>query len=180
MTKFIIILAIVCVSTINSCKHNFVCPEFDLSLLDREEISFLLNDTIYYSSNTHDTLMFIVADFNVEDPIALRGEKKCFYPASYTTNEINGISINESSLFWTVSFGNDKEYHFPLWTGIVENDNKCQYFENKEFNNVIYSFVFEVEDLSGNRRIDRFVKVANLGIVEFHDKQTDLTWRQIY
>ena len=177
-TKFLTIVAIICVS-LSSCKPSFVCPGIDLSLLDRKDISFRLNDSIYYSSNTNDTLLFIVVDFNVEEPILLKGEKECYYSASYTTNEINGISISESSLFWTVSFGNDKEYDFPWWTGIVENDNKCQYTENKEFDGVIYSFVFEAEDLSGNRRIDRFVKVANHGIIEFHDKVTGLTWTQV-
>jgi len=177
-TKYFIIVAIMSVS-LSSCKTKFVCPEFDVSLLNKEEISFLLNDTIYYSSNTKDTLMFIVVGFNVEDPILFRKEKACYYPASYTTNEINGISINEKSAFWCVSFGNDKEYNFPWLTGIVENDNKSYFAENKEYNFVVYSFVLEVEDLSGNRRIDRFIKVANHGIIEFHDKTTGLTWRQI-
>ena len=59
------------------------------------------------------------------------------FPASYTTSEINGISISEAYLFWNVSFGNDKEYDFPWLTGIVENDNKSQYNETK----YIYCFV---------------------------------------
>lgn len=165
--------------SLSSCKSKFACPEFDVSLLNKEEISFLLNDTIYYSSNTNDTLMFIVVDFIVKAPVVLSGRnKECYYPASYSTNEINGISINEID-YWNFSFGDDKEYIFPWWTGIVENDNKCQYTKDKEFNGVVYSFVFEAEDLSGNRRIDRFVKVANRGIIEFHDKATGLTWRQV-
>jgi len=175
--KIFTLFSMMCVS-LSSCK-TYICPEFDDSLLDKQWIPFYLNDSIYYSSNANDTLMFVVIRYKVEDPVKYQNSKECFYPSSYSTNEINGISISESSNSLSVSFGNDKEYYNPWWTGIVENDNRSHSESNKEFNGVIYSFVFEVEDLSGNRRIDRFVKAGYHGIIEFHDKDTGLTWTQV-
>jgi hypothetical protein len=158
---------------LNSCKQNYC--QFDLS--DKGFISFRLNDTVYYNSNTNDTLILVIIDFCTEDEVS---GYHCYAGASYATNECNGISIKESTIFLDslVTFGKDKGYDL-LSSQEIKNDFRQHFSENKQINGVTYSGVLEVEDLSGNRRIDRFTKVNYHGIIELHDKITDLTWHQI-
>jgi hypothetical protein len=78
----------------------------------------------------------------------------------------------------SISFCEDNPYTFLLYTFEKENDMKCVRETNKEIEGIIYPFILEVEDLSGQRRIDRFIKVDACGITEFHDRSTGLTWTQ--
>ena len=77
-----------------------------------------------------------------------------------------------------VTFGKDKGYDL-FSASEVKNDLRQHFTENKQINGITYSGVWEVEDLSVKRRINRFVKVDYHGIIEFHDKQTGLTWTQV-
>jgi hypothetical protein len=165
----------------DSCKSKG-CPEFDL--LDKSIISFRLNDTIYYKSDMNDTLILVVFDFYAEEARdgewdIVYWEEDCYPSASYITNENRGISIKESSnIGLTVSFCVDKEYF--LWgKEEIENDRRMQFVSNGQINGIAYSYIIEVEDLSSQRRIDRFIKVENYGIIEFHDRDTGLTWTQM-
>ncbi|MDR0789438.1 MAG: hypothetical protein LBO06_01440 [Bacteroidales bacterium] len=80
-----------------------------------------------------------------------------------------------------VSFGQEVNYTFP-WRAssvIVENDMSMFYENGKEIRGRVYQYVMEVKDKSNRRRIDKFIKVGYYGILEFHDKETNLTWVQL-
>jgi len=168
----------ICYFVICSCKYN--CPGYDKS--DRLLISFRQNDTIIYISNTSDTIKLLVFNEYFEEKKYFRGlymDVECNPLAYYEALDSNTSIYLKESHDWQLSviFCEDKPYK-----GITfdkENDFKCIKTTNKKIGENFYPFVFEIEDLSSQRRIDRFTKVDFYGIVEFHDKKTGLTWMQI-
>jgi hypothetical protein len=75
-------------------------------------------------------------------------------------------------------FGNDAPYTFHFRTHEKANDLKCICTVNKAIAGNVYPLVMEVEDLSGQRHVNKFIKVDFYGILEFQDKITGLTWKQ--
>jgi hypothetical protein len=74
-----------------------------------------------------------------------------------------------------ILFGVDRPYSQVVFHRPPRYENS--HFEYEVFVNADY--VITVNDLSGKRRISSFVKAPYRGIVEFHDKQTGLTWTQM-
>jgi len=164
--------------TVVSCKYN--CPGYDTT--DKSNIPFEQNDTIYYISNANDTIKLLVFNTYFEGASSSRGlamDYECSPTAYYEAiDDKTGVYIKEQHVrVMSVFFNKDTEYKNISYD--IENDMKCKFTTDKKIGEIIYSFVWEVEDLSGNRRIDKFIKVGFHGILEFHDKETGLTWTQI-
>ncbi|MDR3244938.1 MAG: hypothetical protein LBT50_00715 [Prevotellaceae bacterium] len=162
-----------------SCIFGYDCQGYDVS--DKSIVAFRQNDTIVYISDKQDTLRLVVINFYAEDASETKGfytTYDCRPEAYYSTKESRGISIKEKHT-WDIQifFCTDKQYDI-LWASEKSHDLMVEYTQDKEIQGVIYSFVWEVKDMSNQRRIDRFIKVSNHGIIEFHDKITGLTWTQ--
>ena len=170
------LLLCICSIAISSCKYS--CPAYDGS--DKSIISFRQNDTITYISSANDTIKLLVFNAFFEGESSWRGlamDYECVPEAYYEAlDNKTGIYIKEqdASLI-SVSFCEDTPYK-----GLFdqEHDMKCVPCATKEIGENVYPCVWEVEDLSGQRRIDKFIKVDFHGILEFHDKATGLTWTQ--
>jgi len=170
---FIIVIFYICfVHT--SCRMGYICSGYDLS--DKSLIPFRFNDTIIYVSNMNDTLILLVTDFYASQGYERKGfytTYECISSAYYFTNENNGISIkeNDNSRDVIVTFCNDKKYDL-IWQSLtIDNDYHIEFDKDV--------VMWKVTDLSGQRRINKFIKVANRGITEFYDHHTSLIWRQI-
>jgi hypothetical protein len=155
---------------------------------DKVIISFRERDTITYISNHNDTMKLYVNYSFFEGASSFEGfamDYECYPLAYYTTSKdsITNIYIKEQvDSRISVFFIDDSPYNFP--SGIYRNfelsgDMNEIFEDEKEIKGVKYKYVWEVKDLSQNRRIDRFIKVGLHGILEFHDKSTDLTWTQL-
>ena len=171
---YIIVLIIIFVS----CEYH--CPGFDIN--DKSMIPFRLGDSVVYVSNLNDTVKFDVDDFYAEGPSSF----KDFFVMDYACNpECYYQMISSSNLHMTIKetytycmvicFGKDKPYtqivfHRP--PKYVDSYSEHEVFVNSDY-------VITVNDLSGQRRIDSFTKAPYHGIIEFHDKQTDLTWTKM-
>jgi hypothetical protein len=169
-----------------SCKYRYYCDGYDIS--NKTIISFREGDTIIYVSNHNDTMQLYINNSFFEGPSSFEGfamDYECFPLAYYITSKdsMTNIYIKEqdgSRMF--VLFMDALPYNFP--TGIYRNfeqagDTNGTFEIEKEIRGVKYKYVWDVKDLSKNRRIDRFIKVSMHGILEFHDKNTDLTWTQL-
>ena len=178
MKNLILLLLSICNIAIISCKYN--CPEYNVS--DKSIIPFIKNDTITYISNANDTIKLLVFNAYFEEAKSWRGlamDYECHPLAYYEAGEgkETGIYIKEQH-DWQVSIFFCEDMPYKGITFDKENDMKCIGTTNKEIGENVYSFVLEIEDLSGQRRIDKFIKVDFYGILEFHDKATGLTWTQ--
>jgi hypothetical protein len=169
-----------------SCKFTYHCDGYDIS--NKFIISFREGDTITYVSNHNDTMKLYVNYTFFEGPSSFKGfgmDYECHPLALYTTSKdsITNIYLKEQYDYRiSIIFIDDLPYNFP--SGIYRNfeqagDASGTFEVEKEINGVKHKYVWEVEDLSQNRRIDKFTKVSNHGIIEFHDKDTDLTWTQL-
>ena len=182
-----VFLFMILLIVISSCRVTRFCEGFDLN--DHRDITYRNNDSIkYYSDNleTIDSIVLIVSDFygtdaSEETVITIYPDYECFYEAYYQTNEIDGISIREylGDHAVEVQIGNDT-YSYGLVR--YSQDHTITYESDYS---IYYSYVVEngekqyywtLNDLSGNRRFDSFTKMENMGIVEFHDKQTGKRW----
>ena len=162
-----------------SCKYH--CPGYDTN--DKNRIPFRLGDSVVYVSNLNDTVIFDVNDFYADAPSSfttgfpvmdIECGDKCYYQMISKSNLQLTIKETETRSM-EICFGTDKPYtqivfHRP--PSYVNSDFKYEVFVNADD-------VITVKDLSGQRRIDSFIKVPFRGITEFHDKQTGLTWTQI-
>ena len=159
-----------------SCTYH--CPGYDIS--QKQMIPFRLGDSVVYVSNLNDTLIFDVDDFFAEGPSSFKGlamdvdcSPKCYYKMISRSNL--QLTIKETET-WSmeICFGENGTYKqvvFHLPSGYVSS------LEYETF--VDSDYIIRVNDLSGNRRINSFVKALFRGIIEFHDKQTGLIWTQI-
>jgi uncharacterized ubiquitin-like protein YukD len=171
-----------------SCRLTYDCPGYNIS--DKTIISFRQGDTIFYSSDNKDTLALIVTDFYAQEPYSFKStpimDYECYPLAFYITSKDDktGIFIKETHDWQNcISFGDDDSYNLP-WARVLDSykkeyDYDALFEKEKNIRNFIYNYVWEVKDLSNKRRIDRFIKVHYYGIIEFHDKHTDITWIQI-
>jgi hypothetical protein len=183
INKIIVILFIIIGILQNSCVCTYYCPGYDTS--DKSSISFRLNDSITYISNVNDTVSFIVTDFYADGP----SEKRSCYPdvqccdgAYYSTNKVNGIYIKEENTGcnYRISFCDDKIFESALWhSHIIDGDMSILQNQDTVVAGINYSQVCVVQDLSGERRIDKFILLKYYGVLQFHDKQTGLTWTQL-
>ena len=163
---------------------EYSCPEFDYS--DYENISYRLNDTIKYVSLESDTLILIVSSFEAMEQQNWTGcvmDYECPGQAKYIAYVDNAPIISENFMHnkFEIGFYNDSIYKFGIYglADTIKNDLCRVRYKNYEINGINYKLIFEVKDLSGSRRIDRFIKASGKGIVEFHEKINDITWRQI-
>jgi hypothetical protein len=151
-------------------------------------ISFREGDTITYVSNHDDTMKLYINYAFFEGASSFEGfgmDYECFPLAYYITSKdsMTNIYIKEQDDYRiVVLFIDDLPYNFP--TGVHRNfeqagDASGTFEIEKEIKGIKYKYIWEVKDLSKNRRIDRFIKVGMHGILEFHDKNTDLTWTQL-
>jgi hypothetical protein len=125
----------------------------------------------------YDTLVLLVTDFYASEGYERKGfftTYECISSAYYFANGNNNISIreNDNSRDIVVSFCGDEKYDLRWQSVTKDND----YYVDFSMDIVVW----QVMDLSDQRRINKFTKVANRGITEFHDKATGLTWTQIY
>ena len=172
------LLYVCCCIAISACKYT--CPRYDGD--DKSIISFSRSDTITYISNANDTIKLLVFNTYFEKENSWRGlsmDIDCRPQAYYEAldNKTNIYIKEQHDWQLTVFFCEDTPYR-----GITfdkENDLKCVNTTNKKVGEKIYQFVWEIEDLSAQRRIDRFIKTDFHGILEFHDKKTNLTWTQL-
>ena len=160
---------------VNSCI-TARCHGYDLN--DYRYISFRLGDTLTYVSNKSDTIHLVVIDFFSRGYYEFKAppDYECNLDTYYQTDTQQGISIKEHIMYITgARFCNDKAY---LKAGESKDD--C---EKEELDTVINGLSYRkyvVRDISGERRIDRYIKLDYRGIIEFHDKSTGLTWKQIW
>ena len=161
-----------------SCEYH--CPGYDIN--EKYMIPFRLGDSVVYVSNLNDTVIFYVDDFFAEGPSSFKGffvmdyscDPECYY--QMISSSILLMTIKETDTYcMAICFGNDKPYtqvvfHRP--PKYIDSYSEHEVFVNSDY-------VITVNDLSGKRRIDSFIKAPYNGIIEFHDKQTDLTWKQI-
>jgi hypothetical protein len=166
-----------------SCKYK--CPAYDLS--DRTIIPFRQGDTITYVSNAFDTIKLVVKEFYAEPESEFKGlymdyecDPKAYYIA-VVSSPMNFFIKEQHDWEIQIYFGQEINYTLP-WRAssvIIENDMSMSYENGKEIRGRVYQYVMEVKDKSNRRRIDKFIKVGYYGILEFHDKETDLTWIQL-
>ena len=166
-----------------SCKYE--CPGYDLN--DKSGIAFRLGDSVVYVSNNNDTLTFVVDDFYAEGPNSWRGfamdidcSPKCYYEM---TSLSNPQMIIKETQTWKldISFCNDKLYDNVVFirNNVTKHDFDYEIIGNYQRDTITFYGVIKVNDLSGQRDIDNFMKAINYGIIEFHEKRTGLTWTQI-
>ena len=177
--KYFILLIIIASLGISSCGYN--CSGYDL--FDKSVISFRLEDVIVYESNIHDTIKITVTDFYAEGTTKTKGvytTYECNPQAYYSTSGDDFLVIKEVHKGRIqVYFCDDDAYSLLFKSEEKSKNQNVKFTQNKDINGITFSFVWEVEDLSGKRRIDKFIKADSLGIVEFHDKNTGLTWSQL-
>lgn len=170
---FIGLLLVICI--VNSCI-TARCPGYDLN--DYRYISFRLGDTLTYVSNKSDTIHLVVIDFFSRGYYEFKAPPDYEYNLDtyYQTDTQQGISIKEHIMYITgARFCNDKAY--------LKADEPKDDCEKEELDTVINGLSYRkyvVRDISGERRIDRYIKLDYRGIIEFHDKSTGLTWKQIW
>lgn len=160
-----------------SCTYH--CPGYDIN--DKNRIPFRLGDSVVYVSNLSDTLIFDVNDFYANEAGSFKGflimdvdcSGECYYkmsssyPLQMTIKETHTWSME-------ICFGENGTYEqvvFHLPSGYISSLGYETFVDS--------DYIIRVNDLSGNRRINSFVKAPYRGIIEFHDKQTGLTWTQI-
>ena len=122
-------------------------------------------------------------DFYAEGPssFTVRGlweghcSPKCYYQMVSISNLQMTIKETDNSPSIDICFGKDNPYQRVVSYRPPHYINSS--FEYEVFVNTDY--VITVNDLSGKRRINSFIKTPYHGITEFHDKQTGLTWTQI-
>ena len=164
---------------------NYQCPGYDLN--DKSEISFRLGDSIIYKSNNNDTLIFVVDDFYAEGPNSWRGlamdidcSPKCYYKMTSLSNP--QMTITETQTWkLNICFCDDKPYDNVIFirNNVTKRDFDYEIIGNYQRDTITFYGVTKVNDLSGQRNINNFIKAINHGIIEFYEKQTDLTWTQI-
>ena len=168
------LLAVLCLISCITAK----CPGYDLN--DFRRISFRQGDTLTYISNQSDTIHLIVNDFHSKGYYEFSSypDYECDLDTYYQTDIKKDISIKEHITYgMSVRFCNDNEYKITSGNYTKKDDYKMEVSDTVV--NDISCKKNLVEDLSLNRRINRFVKVDFCGIVEFQDKVTGLTWVQI-
>jgi hypothetical protein len=182
--KIIIILLFIIIELLqNSCVHTYYCFGYNIS--NKQGISFRLNDTITYISNTNDTILLIVTDFYADSPREIKGfytTFNCCDGAYYSTNKVNGIYIKEedTGCSYKISFCEDKIFSPISWhSHVIDDDMSIEQVQNADIAGLIYPQVLFAQDLSRKRRIDKFILLEYHGVLQFHDKQTDLTWTQL-
>lgn len=175
MRKYIFISLLLVMCIVNSCI-TARCPGYDLN--DYRYISFRLGDTLTYVSNKSDTIHLVVIDFFSKGYYEFKAppDYECDLDTYYQTDTKQGISIKEHIMYITgARFCNDKAY--------LRDDEPKDDCEKEESDTVINGLSYRkyvVIDISGERRIDRYIKLDYRGIIEFHDKSTGLTWKQIW
>ena len=175
MRKYIFISLLLVMCIVNSCI-TARCPGYDLN--DYRYISFRLGDTLTYVSNKSDTIRLVVIDFFSRGYYEFKAvpDYECNLDTYYQTDTQQGISIKEHIVSITsVQFCTDKAY--------LKYDEPKDDCEKEELDTVINGLSYRkyvVRDISGERRIDRYIKLDYRGIIEFHDKSTGLTWKQIW
>ena len=131
-----------------------------------------------YVSNKSDTIHLVVIDFFSRGYYEFKTvpDYECNLDTYYQTDTQQGISIKEHIMYITgARFCNDKAY--------LKADEPKDDCEKEELDTVINGLSYRkyvVRDISGERRIDRYIKLDYRGIIEFHDKFTGLTWKQIW
>ena len=171
---FSILLLVLCLTSCIKAK----CPGYDLN--DFYTIPFRYGDTLTYISNQFDTIHLIVNDFYSRGAYEFTSypDYDCDLDTYYQTDIKNGISIKEHITYGiSVQFCNDVSYKTTS-SNYTEKDNYKVEVSSITVDNILVRKYF-VTDLSFNRRIDRFTKIDTYGIIEFHDKTTGLTWKQI-
>jgi hypothetical protein len=154
------------------------CPGYDLN--DFRLISFRYGDTLTYISNQLDTIHLVVNDFYSKGKYEFSSypDYECDLDTYYQTEFKGDISIKEHITYgMSVQFCNDNEYKITSGNYTKKDDYKME-VSDTVFNGISGKKYF-VSDLSLNRRINTFVKVDFCGIIEFQDKITGLTWKQI-
>ena len=175
MRKYIFISLLLVMCIVNSCI-TARCHGYDLN--DYRYISFRLGDTLTYVSNKSDTIHLVVIDFFRKGYYVFKAvpDYRCDLDTYYQTDTQQGISIKEHIMYITgARFCNDKAY--------LRDDEPKDDCEKEESDTVINGLSYRkyvVRDISGERRIDRYIKLDYQGIIEFHDKSTGLTWKQIW
>jgi hypothetical protein len=173
------IFYIMVLSMIFASCGEYQCPGYDINY--KSKIPFRLGDSVVYVSNLNDTVVFDVDDFYAEGPTTLKKSfarqgcsPKCYYQMTSRSNLQMAIKETDT---WSleVCFGENKPYTQVVFHRPPRYENS--HFEYEVFVNADY--VITVNDLSGERRINSFIKAPFLGIIEFHDRQTGLTWTQI-
>jgi hypothetical protein len=183
INKIIVLLFIIIGIFLNSCVCTYYCPGYDT--LDKSGIAFRLNDSITYISNINDTVLLIITDFHADDSIEIRSclpDVQCCAGAYYSTNSVNGISIKEEFKYchYIINFCNDKIFDPALWhSHTIDGDMSILQSQDTVVAGINYPQVCIVQDLSGERRIDKFILLEYHGVLQFHDKQTGLTWTQL-
>jgi len=168
---------IILITIFASCTYH--CPGYDIS--QKQMIPFRLCDSVVYVSNLNDTLLFVVDDFYAEGPSSFRSgpvmdvdcRPECYYKMASISNL--PMIIKETDT-WSMEIcfgegGTYKQVVFHLPSGYISSLGYESFVDS--------DYIIRVNDLSGNRRINSFVKAPFRGIIEFHDKQTGLTWTQI-
>ncbi|NDW13670.1 hypothetical protein D0T50_12325 [Bacteroides sp. 214] len=171
---YTIVLSIFCLASCITAK----CPGYDLS--DFQQISFRKGDTLTYVSNQLDTIRLNVSDFHTKGPYEFSSypDYECDYDTYYQTAVQNGISIKEHITYnMSIKFCDDNEYEVTFSDHTEKNNYKVEVTDTLLNGTICDKYL--IKDLSFNRRIDACIKVDFCGIIEFHDKVTDLTWRQI-
>jgi alpha-amylase/alpha-mannosidase (GH57 family) len=191
--KRIVLILLTLYASFSSCKHP--CPGYDAN--DKSIIPFRLDDEILYRSDNGDELILIVTDYYITQPHEIKvfaPDYGCIANSYYIAmDEGSTMQIEEdheltnynftdkiaSSL--TITF-NDTDIYNNVGT-VYEYDVKMDYMFSEEVDAIRDGFKYNklwiIRDTSGNRSIDYFVKGTHHGIIEFHDKVTDLTWKQV-
>ena len=175
----ITITALILLAGVSSCKHS--CTGYNQA--DKSIIPFKANETITYVSDAGETLNLLVKNVYYEADKTWTGKStdidcqpKAYYEASDNQSDISLKELHN----WDISITccKDAPYQFHLRISEEEDNFRCRHLRNKEIGGKIYASVWQVEDLSGKRRIDKIRKAAYHGIIEFHDKNTGRTWTQ--
>ena len=175
MKKFICIVMLNMIFV--SCTYH--CPGYDIN--DKNQIPFRLGDTVVYVSNLNDTVIFDVDDFYAEGNSSFKSfpvmdvfcDPECYYKMTSRSNLKMTIKETETRMM-EICFGEDKPYEqvvSHIQPKYVSSYSKYEVYSNNDF-------IITVNDLSGERNIDSFIKAPFRGIIEFHDKQAGLTWTQ--
>jgi hypothetical protein len=154
------------------------CPGYDLN--DFRLISFRLGDTLIYVSDQLDTILLVVNDFYSKGYYEFSSypDYECDLDTYYKTDTKRDMAIKEHITYgMSIQFCNDYEYQITFGNYIKKGDYEME-VSDTTLNDLSCRKYF-VKDLSFKRRINSFVKVDFCGIIEFHDKITDLTWRQV-
>ena len=154
MRKYIFISLLLVMCIVNSCI-TARCHGYDLN--DYRYISFRLGDTLTYVSNKSDTIHLVVIDFFSKGYYEFKAppDYRCDLDTYYQTDTQQGISIKEHIMYITgARFCNDKAY--------LRDDEPKDDCEKEESDTVINGLSYRkyvVRDISGERRIDRYIKL---------------------